>query len=100
MTEHTITNEEFYANVATVYMANFNNDPSTADEKSLSLVHARFEDSEHRAHAITEVSKIIAERFETQVEADMAQMTEQEELPLAEPVEVDEELVKAIPNAE
>ena len=86
MTNNTITNEEFYANAATVYMANFNKDPSTADEKTIKLVHARFEESDHRAHAVTEISRIVAASFEEQMETKMAdEITEQVELPIEEP---------------
>ena len=73
MTEaNVMTNEEFYRDTATVLMAAYNEDPSTADEKGLALVNARFEDSAERKFAIDQIAAIVAKEFQDAVDAQEA----------------------------
>lgn len=84
MTNEVMSNEDFYRDTATVLMAAYNEDPSTADEKGLALVNARFEDSAERKHAIDKISRIVADEFKEAVDAaqEVVDMEPTEQLPL------------------
>tara|TARA_R110000824_G_scaffold208044_1_gene393620 strand:+ start:1974 stop:2279 length:306 start_codon:yes stop_codon:yes gene_type:complete len=95
-----MSNEDFYRDTATIAMAAYNESGTDAADKIVSnMIAGRFEDSYEREWAATQVAKIIAADFEVMMD-EMDNITEQEELPLADEVEPCPELVEAIPNAE